>query len=101
MGCFEGGTKVSGVPTVPREQLQRMLNDDLLPRFARIFSNRTTECAEEKQLLEMRSPESQSVWLRERMDALKTSVTEQIEALFGDPAGLEVLGRRRAAASIA
>ena len=41
------------------------------------------------------------VWLRERMDALKLSVTEQIEALFGDTAGLEVLGRRRAAASLA
>lgn len=98
---FEGGTKVTGVPTIPREQLQRMLNDDLLPRFARIFSNRTTECKEETELLQMRSPESQSVWLRERMDALKTSVTEHIEALFGDTAGLEVLGQRRAAASLA
>ena len=98
---FEGGTKVTGVPTIPREQLQRMLNDDLLPRFARIFSDRTTQCAEEQQLLQMRSPESQSVWLRERMETLKTSVTEQIEALFGDTAGLEVLGQRRAAAAVA
>lgn len=98
---FEGGTKVTGVPTIPREQLQSMLNDDLLPRFARIFSDRTTQCIEEKQLLQMRSPESQSVWLRERMDALQASVTEQVEALFGETAGLEILGRRRAAASLA
>ena len=98
---FEGGSKVSGVPTIPRDQLQRMLDDDLLPRFARIFSNRTTECEEETQLLKMQSPETQSPWLRDRLDALKTSVTEQIEALFGEPAGLDVVGQRRAAAAVA
>ena len=98
---FEGGTKVKGVPTIPREQLNAMLNDDLLPRFARIFSDRTTENSDEDELLQMASPESQSVWLRERMETLKTSVTEQIEGLFGNPGGLEVLGQRRAAAALA
>ena len=60
-----------GVPTIPRDQLLRLLNDDLLPRFSRIFSDRTTECEGEKELLEYSSPESQSVWLKEHLDALR------------------------------
>ena len=98
---FEGGTKVKGVPTIPREQLNAMLNDDLLPRFARIFSDRTTVNEEEGKLMTMASPESQSVWLRERMETLKTTVTEQIEGLFGNPGGMELLGQRKAARSLA
>ena len=98
---FEGGTTVVGVPTIPRDQLLRLLNDDLLPRFSRIFSDRTTECEGEKELLEYSSPESQSVWLKEHLDALRDTVTQQIEALFGEPAGDEVLGQRRAAAALA
>ena len=96
-GTSEGGAGL----VVGVDQLLRLLNDDLLPRFSRIFSDRTTECEGEKELLEYSSPESQSVWLKEHLDALRDTVTQQIEALFGEPAGDEVLGQRRAAAALA
>lgn len=87
------------MPTIPRSELESLLQDDILPEFSRIFTERTPDVPPE--LLEKSSNEPDSGWLEQHIDDIRATVTERLESLFAPAKDETVRGRRAAAGSLA
>eukprot|EP01047_Picozoa_sp_COSAG01_P095107 COSAG01_NODE_25880_length_730_cov_1.057052_2_plen_140_part_00 len=70
----EGVGGVAAMPTLPRPQLQAMLEQDLLPRFTRIFSRVTASEEGELEALDCADPLTQSQWVLDHLEVLREQV---------------------------
>lgn len=61
---FGGAGKVDATPSLPREQLAALLQDDLLPTYARILSKRTAKTDEEREAVESDDPATSIAFFR-------------------------------------
>lgn len=98
---FGGAGQIDATPAMPREQLQALLQDDLLPRYSRILSERTATNDGEREALASVDP-AETPYVKDHLERMQKMVKAQIEKLFAPSTDtMEVQGQRRAAIAAA
>ena len=83
---FSGGGSVSASPGMPREELQRVLETEVLPKFVRILTDDSPGVtAEELALVDPASsaiPPGQNKWLHEHITLMRGAIEAQLGGVF-------------------
>lgn len=83
---FSGGGGVSAAPRLPREDLQRVLETEVLPKFVRILTDETPDAsAGQLDLVDPAStttPPGQNKWLQEHITLMRGAIEAQLGGVF-------------------
>ena len=80
---FGGNGSVSAAPALPRDELQRVLETEVLPKFVRVLTNENPDAPPE--LVEpsaSATPVGQSKWLHEHITAMRGAIEAQLTGVF-------------------
>ena len=83
---FSGGGSVSAAPRLPRDDLQRVLETEILPKFVRILTDETPDAPADQ--LELVDPANATVspgqnkWLQEHITLMRGAIEAQLGGVF-------------------
>ena len=83
---FSGGGAVSAAPGMPREELQRVLETEVLPKFVRILTDESPGHSEDELALvdpaSSAIPPGQNKWLHEHITLMRGAIEAQLSGVF-------------------
>jgi hypothetical protein len=83
---FSGGGGVSAAPGMPRDELQRVLETEVLPKFVRILTDDTPNApAGQLELVDPANssiPPGQNKWLQEHITLMRGAIEAQLGSVF-------------------